>query len=184
MKNFLETERLFIRMETAEEYKELFETLTDEELKERFNLSDEALEVQKWKVKGSMTTYRMSFRMFHLIEKASNKVIGDFAFHNWFAMHSRSEIGYAMKADEYKNKGYLKEALKVIIPYGFEEMKLNRMEAIIGLGNIASQKAVAGIGFTYEALLKEHYCDNGIIEDSMLFRLLRSEFEQHKTSAV
>lgn len=184
MKNFLETERLFIRMETAEEYKELFETCSDSELKDIFGMTDKALEVQKAKVKGGMTTYRTSFRMFHLIEKESKQIIGDFAFHNWYAIHSRAEVGYAMKADEYKNKGYLKEALKVIIPYGFDEMKLNRMEAIIGLDNIASQKAVTGIGFTYEALLKEHYCDNGIIEDSMLFRLLRSEFEQHKTSAV
>lgn len=181
MDNFLETERLIIRIETAEEYKHLFESLSDAELKDQFNLTDDALEIQKGKVKGGMTTYRMSFRIFHLIEKVSRKIIGDFAFHNWFAMHSRAELGYAMKSDEYKNKGYLKEALKVIIPYGFEEMKLNRMEAIIGQQNIASQKAVLGIGFTHEALLKEHYCDNGIIEDSLLYRLLLSEYKRRNT---
>ena len=178
MKNLLETERLFIRIETAEEYKQLFESRTDAELKELFGLTDQSLEVQKGKVKGSMTTYRMSFRMFHLIEKSSRKILGDFAFHNWFAMHSRSEIGYGMKSDEYKNKGFMKEALPVIIQYGFEEMNLNRMEAVIGLQNIASQKLVLRNGFTHEALLKEHYCDNGIIEDSMIFRLLRSEYDK------
>ena len=178
MNNFLETERLLIRIETAEEYKQLFETRTNAELREHFNLTNESLEVQKWKVKNSMTTYRMSFRMFHLIEKESKKIIGDFAFHNWFAMHSRSEIGYGMKSDEFKNKGFLKEALKVIIPYGFEGMKLNRMEAIIGLENIASQKAVLGVGFVLEAVLKEHYCENGIIEDSLVYRLLRSEHDK------
>ena len=181
MPNFLETERLLIRIETAEEYKHLFESLSDTELKEFFNFDQETLNIQKAKVLGGMTTYRMSFRIFHLIEKQTRKIIGDFAFHNWYPMHSRAELGYAMKSDEYKNKGYLKEALKVMIPYGFEEMKLNRMEAIIGLNNIASQKAVLGIGFTQEALLKEHYGDNGIIEDSLLYRLLLSEYKRRNT---
>lgn len=132
MKISLETERLLIRIETAAEYKQMFETLDDKPLQEYFGLNNEELEVQKTKVVGGMTTYRMSFRMFHLIEKNSNKIIGDFAFHNWFPMHSRAEVGYGLRHEEYKNKGFMKEALPVIFNYGFKEMKLNRMEAIIG----------------------------------------------------
>lgn len=178
MKNSLETERLFIRIETAAEYKHFFKTLDDKALREYFGLNNEELEVQKTKVNGGMTTYRMSFRMFHLIEKNSNKIIGDFAFHNWFPMHSRAEVGYGLRLEDYKNKGFMKEALPVIFKYGFEEMKLNRMEAIIGPNNIASQKLVLGNGFIQEAILKEHYCENGVIEDSLIFRLLHSEYKK------
>jgi ribosomal-protein-alanine N-acetyltransferase len=173
----LETARLSIRIDTVEEYMHLFKTLTDAELKEYFGIrTDEELGKQKDKVSGGFTTYRTNMVFFHLIERASGMVVGSFAFHNWLPMHRRSEIGYAMLGDEYKNKGYMREAIAAIVAYGFEAMDLNRMEAFIHPDNTASRKLVERVGFQQEGHLKEHYAADGVIGDSLVYGLLRSEY--------
>lgn len=56
-------------------------------------------------------------------------------------------------------------------------MKLHRIEAFIGPHNLPSQKLVQKMGFKKEGLLREHYCKKGVVEDSIVFSLLRREME-------
>lgn len=176
--NLLETERLFLRIDTKEDYERVFSTESNEVIKAYFGLqTDETLQTQRMKVEGGLCNYRTSVVFVHLIEKQEQKVIGSFAYHNWYPMHSRSEIGYDMKIEEYKNKGFMKEALPLIIRYGFGEMNLHRMEAYIHPDNLASRRLVEGAGFTEEARLKENYTDNGIQVDSIVYRLLHKEYQ-------
>jgi ribosomal-protein-alanine N-acetyltransferase len=173
----LETERLSIRIDTVEDYVEKFKTSTDAELKERFGIrTDEELRKQKDKVSGGFTTHRTNVVFFHFIERRSGKVIGNLAFHNWFPMHRRSEIGYAMAADEYKNRGYMREAIAPIIAFGFQSMELNRIEAFIHPDNGPSRKLVERAGFKQEGWLREHYKADGVVGDSIVYGLLRSEY--------
>lgn len=177
-KNTIETPRLLLRIDTAEDYNRIFESYDDEALMHYFSFVDAAeLENEKLKVKGGLCTYRTSVVFFHLIEKVTHTVLGNFAFHNWFKIHNRSEIGYALKKDEYKNKGFMKEAIVPILDYGFQKLQINRMEAFIGPGNIASQKVVLRQGFKQEGVLKEHYNKDGDLQDSVLFALLKKDYK-------
>jgi ribosomal-protein-alanine N-acetyltransferase len=176
---FLESPRLRIRIDNAEHYIEQLSTASDEALMQYFGFKTaEELQNQKDKVKGGMKTYRTTFQIFQLMKKENQEIIGSFAFHNWYPMHQRAEIGYAMNNEEYKRKGYMKEALQVIIPYGFDYLNINRMEAFIHPDNTASRRLVEGYGFLQEGLLKEHYYSDGQMGDSMLFALLRTAYEQ------
>jgi ribosomal-protein-alanine N-acetyltransferase len=175
-KNIIETPRLLIRIDSAKDYIQIFESFDDTSLKRYFGLNDEELATEKEKVSGGMQTYRTSFALFHLIEKATHNVLGSFAFHNWYKIHSRAEIGYALRKEEYKNRGFMKEAIMPILDYGFNKLNLNRMEAFIGPNNIASQKTVLRQGFKHEGVLKEHYCKNDVIEDSWVYGLLRKDY--------
>jgi ribosomal-protein-alanine N-acetyltransferase len=177
-KSTIETPRLLLRIDTLEDYNRIFESFDDKALMQYFGYINEAeLESEKLKVKGGLCTYRTSVVFFHLIEKTTHTVLGSFAFHNWFKIHSRSEIGYALKKDEYKNRGFMKEAIVPILDYGFHILKINRMEAFIGPDNIASQKVVLGQGFKQEGVLKEHYNKDGDLQDSILFALLRKDYK-------
>ena len=175
----IETPRLLLRVITVEEYKNIFAHYDQADAMAFFGFTtEERFLEEKKKYDGGVTTYRTSLMYFHLIEKQSSRVIGDCAFHNWYPQHSRSEIGYGMKDDAFKNQGYMKEALLPIIDYGFNEMKLNRIEAFISPRNIPSQKLVQHYGFREEGRLRDHYCNQGVIDDSLVFGLLRNEFEQ------
>ncbi len=56
-------------------------------------------------------------------------------------------------------------------------MHLHRIEALIGPDNIASLKLVKRLGFVEEGTLREHYFKNEIYEDSIIFSLLKQEYD-------
>jgi ribosomal-protein-alanine N-acetyltransferase len=124
--SILETERLRLRLLTPDIYNAVFQSYSDEELKVFFGFStDQELLLEKQKHRAGLTNYKISFRLFHLIEKTSGDVIGACGFHTWYVHHYRAEIGYSIYSDNRKGKGYMKEAIKPIIEYGFNVMELN-----------------------------------------------------------
>jgi ribosomal-protein-alanine N-acetyltransferase len=174
----LETKRLLLKEFNPEIQKELFTTCSDNEIMKVLGLgTKEELEVERGKFQKGMTTYQMSFKTFLIEEKASGRIIGKCGFHDWYSEHMRSELGYALSAEETRGKGYMTEALKAIIKFGFEEMELNRIEAFTAPGNVPSRKMLRGLGFIEEGTLRSHYFKNGKLEDSVCYALLRKEYD-------
>lgn len=163
---------------TVEAFQYIFHHCSDAKISELLNLAtDEELQAEKEKTKAGRWTHNKHFLYFQLIDKTTSKIIGWCGYHTWYLEHARAEIGYGLTDDDYKGKGLMSEALAPIITYGFETMKLNRIEAFIGPNNTPSLKLVEKAGFTKEGHLREHYCKNGAIEDSLVFSLLKKEFE-------
>ncbi len=177
----IETPRLLLKEVGPELMKEIYTSCSDEEIMELLGIATiEELETERNKVQQGMTTYRTSYKLFFIAEKESGKIIGKCGLHNWFAIHKRAEIGYVMSDESAMRKGYMTEAVKSIIKHGFEEMGLNRIEAFVGSGNVASLKIVKGSGFIEEGTLRSHYFKDGKIEDSICFSLLRTDYDQRK----
>ena len=173
----IETNRLRLRKFTPALYKQVFEQCNKEAQMQVFAFEEEAtLEKEKEKYHKGLATHNRSFVHFKLFEKSSGLHIGNCGFHTWYTEHFRAEIGYDLLSDTYKNKGFMTEALQRILHYGFTEMKLNRVEALIGPANIPSQKLVQKFGFSKEGYLREHYCKNGDIQDSIFYALLKREY--------
>ena len=171
----LETERLKLRMLTPELCRHALATMTDDEL--TYYLGADNLALEKEKHAKGMTTYLISFRNFVITDKDTDVVFGRIGYHTWYAMHSRAEIGYGLHSDDFKNKGYMTEAMQAVLTYGFKEMQLNRVEAFASPKNEPSVQLLARHGFVQEGLLRQHYCKNGIVEDSACYGLLKNEFE-------
>ena len=176
--NVLETERLLLKEINRENAKEAMASYADTELMEFFGVtSAEDLAAEKNKHTLGVSTYRMTFKTFVIVEKATGSCIGKCGFHNWYAMHSRSEMGYHLESDDVKRKGFMTEAVGALIKHGFTDMGLNRIEAFVGPDNIPSLKVVRNAGFTEEGRLRQHYNKDGEMQDSLVFGLLRSEYE-------
>jgi len=114
-------------------------------------------------------------RYFELIDKATGVVVGSAGFHTWLPEHERAEIGYGLH-EPFQGKGYMKEALKQMLRIGFNDMELNRIEAFVGTRNKASNGLMQHFGFQKEGVLRQHYKNNDVIEDSVAYSLLRSEY--------
>jgi|SRR5688572_12061248 len=178
---FLETTRILLRDLTPELYQQVMETYTDNELMKFFGYQSFAeLEGEKNRFQLGMTMSGKSFNYFHLIEKKSEEVMGWCGYHTWFVKHLRAEIGYVLNQDKYKGKGYMKEALLPVLNYGFESMSLHRIEALISPNNEPSLKLIRRFGFTQEGYLREHYMNDNKLDDSLIFSLLKYEFDYHK----
>lgn len=177
----LHTERLRLRLYTPEMARYVFTTMTDSQLLDFFGLeSAEAMVREKEKFTLGISTYNRTFANFHLIDKQTGAIIGGCGFHTWFPDHRRAEIGYALHSDNYKQKGLMTEALQAVLNYGFDEMNLHRVEALVGAENAASQKLLSNFGFVKEGILRQHYVVNGIPEDSVAYSLLKHEFQNSK----
>ncbi len=173
----LETERLLLKELSPEIIDVLFTSYSDDDIMHHMGLSTkDELETERRNLKMGLSNYRTTIKSFMLFDKKSDKAIGRSGFHNWYREHSRAELGYRMFDDAMKRKGLMTEAVKAIIRYGFEEMKLNRIEAFIGKENVPSLKMIKGLGFTKEGVLRSHYFKNDKMEDSICFSLLRSEY--------
>ncbi|WP_313806887.1 GNAT family protein [Flavobacterium sp.] len=164
----LETENLLLRKIAPEVYHFLFNSQSDEEIKSFLGLeTDEQFAKEKDKFSKGMATYNRSFVNFQIIDKKTSLIIGACGFHTWYFEHNRAEIGYNLNSDDFKGKGIMSEAIKKVIQYGFEEMKLHRIEALISPNNEPSLRLVQKLGFVKEGHLRQHYFKNNVMEDSL-----------------
>lgn len=122
----------------------------------------------------------MTYKRFILTDKATAIAFGSCSLHNWYPEHKRAELGYDIKYEEMKNKGYMKETVAAVLAFGFDKMELNRIEAYIGPANEPSLRLVKGFGFMEEGRLRAHYTSGGKTEDSLCFGLLKSEYDTAK----
>ena len=91
--------------------------------------------------------------------KLSNIVRG--SFKNAF-------MGYSIDEGE-QNKGYMKEAVNLILDYAFEDMELHRVEGAVLLDNEKSQRVLKSCGFKEVGISEKHLFINGKWRDHKMF---------------
>lgn len=84
-------------------------------------------------------------------------------------------IGYKMD-EAYTNRGFMTEAVKAVVDYGFNIMKLHRIEANIMPWNKASLQVVTKLGFENEGLSKRYLKINGKWEDHIHMVKLNDDY--------
>lgn len=173
----IETNRLLLKGLSPQDMTDLFENYPMEEIKQILgHRSDADYEKEYHKYKNGYASYNRSFLLFLLEDKASGKIIGRCGLHNWNVDHSRAEIGYSMEDERFKQRGLMSEAVEAIIDYGFNSLKLNRIEALVADYNTPSLRLLEKNGFVQEGVLRNHYLVDGVFEDSVMFSKLRKEY--------
>ena len=90
----------------------------------------------------------------------------------------RAEIGYMLEPSLH-GRGLMCEAIKEVVRYGFDEMKLHSVEGRIDPQNIASGKVLEKAGFVREAYFKENYYLRGGFADTAVYSILTPH--RHRT---
>jgi len=109
--------------------------------------------------------------------KGEEQVIGTIGFKGYIPLH-KAFVGYEIHPD-FGGKGYATEALATAVGYAFDSLDLQRIEAEVMPGNLASEKVLAKNGFKREGLLKRSMYWNGKYFDINLFALLQSDYRNH-----
>ena len=87
-----------------------------------------------------------------------------------------ASLGYWI-GKKYSRNGYMKEALKLLIPSLFVDLRLNRIEAATLEENIASKSLLKKIGFKKEGVLRKYLKINGTWRDHILYGLLENDLK-------
>ena len=125
-----------------------------------------------------METHRLSMYFFLLINRENNLPIGECGFHTWNKSHNRAELFYSLRNDADKQKGFMTEALQAVLDFGFNQLNLHRITALVAAYNIPSVKLLLRYGFTKEGTMREDYIVDGKNEDSDCYSLLKWEWKK------
>ncbi|WP_404457252.1 GNAT family N-acetyltransferase [Oceanobacillus kapialis] len=174
----LETERLILRKVMKTDAASMLTYLSDKDVMEYYGLEpfkteEEALSEVAWY--DEIFTEGIGIR-WGITLKGLDKVIGTCGFLNMVKQHSRTQIGYELDK-QYWGKGIAREAMEAVLRYGFYEMKLHRIEALIEPPNTSSIKLVERNGFMREGLLRDYEFNGKTFDDLYMYSLLRRDYK-------
>lgn len=174
----LETERLLLREIGPADAAVLYEIHGDAEAMKWFGsdpLQDEAAALKlielfaSWRALGNPGT-RWGLQL-----KGQDNLIGTCGLFGWHRAWRRCTIGYELHP-QYRGNGYMHEALRAVLPWGWDHMELNRVEAQIHPENADSLRSVEKLGFKREGLLRQAGFWLGQYHDLYLYSLLREDW--------
>lgn len=109
------------------------------------------------------------------------QIAGVFQFNRFDFLNSTTEIGYWIFS-KYQGKGLISRCCKSMLEYTFEELNFNRVEVKCAIANKKSQAIPRKFGFVEEGVLRQNEKLNGKFTDSILFSLLKEEWEKNKNT--
>lgn len=83
-------------------------------------------------------------------------------------------IGYWI-GEPFARRGYMSAALRTLIPFAFNSLRLHRLEAACIPSNTASIGLLEKCGFKREGYAREYLCINGTWQDHLLYARLKDD---------
>lgn len=154
MNIILKTERLSLRPISENDIENIFELQSFEQTA-KFNTSkvpidiDETkINVEKWIAENNKENIKHFTFVVELLD--DNKFIGLIGLHLGKEHYKNVEVWFQYDY-RFWNKGYATESLRKIIDFGFETLKLHRIEAGCAVDNIGSFSVLEKVGMLREA---------------------------------
>lgn len=162
MKDYIYTDRLILRPFKIEDAKSVTKICNNIKLYENtLNLPhpytmDDGIEWIKFLIE-----FKDEERLITLAitDKVSSELLGCISA-EISKIHKHAEVGYWL-GEEYWNKGIMTEALRALIDYLFNEIKLKRIFGQCIVSNKASGKVMEKAGMKYEGQFPNHLYKNG-----------------------
>ena len=175
----LETERLFLRAFTNDDLDFVFQHFSNPEV-HRYLLDNEPISTREQAQKIIEFFAQTEDKTHHrwlIVRTSDDLAIGTCGFHKWQQQHHRIEIGYDLQPSA-RNQGFMTEALTAMLSFCFEQMKVNRIEALIHPENLDSIRLIENLGFQKEGVLRDYFRRADRYYDHCLYSLLKSQWSQ------
>jgi len=85
------------------------------------------------------------------------------------------EIGYILFDEGSRNKGYVTEAVSLLVKHLFSTKKINRIQILVLSPNLASKRVAEKCGFKFEGIARGALFHNGTNQDVEVYSILRHE---------
>ncbi len=153
----LETKHLVLRRITPEDAPALFRILGDDEVTKHY---DDTTFTDVAQAKAQIEAWENGYKArrcvrWGITRRGEGKMIGTCGFYGIHTWHMRGSIGYELARAHWR-LGIMCEALGRLVEFGFNELGLNRIDAVVIPENEASIKLLEKLGFHNEGLLKEY----------------------------
>lgn len=120
---------------------------------------------------------------FVTVEQGSGEVVGSSRYLNIDRANRRLEIGYTWIVPGHQRRGANLEAKLLQLTHAFETLECRRVEFKTDSQNEQSRNALAGIGATFEGILRNHMISQGgRTRHSAYYSVIDEEWPRVKTS--
>ena len=150
MKQILETERLFLREMTMDDFDALYAVLSDAEIMQHYPYTFDEERVRSW-IERNMDRYKNDgFGLWAVCLKDTGEMIGDcgLTLQN-IDGQMLPEIGYHIRKDQQR-KGYAKEAAVAVRDWAFQNTEYPALYSYCKYTNVGSFKTAESIGMHFE----------------------------------
>lgn len=111
-------------------------------------------------------------KQLRLMIKKKNLSIGTIELFDYDPVNSRAGVGIWIAEESEREKGYAKEALRLIIEYSFKHLKLNQLYCNISSTNKISINLFSSLDFMLVGVKKKWNKTEDGWEDELFFQLL------------
>lgn len=105
------------------------------------------------------------------------ELVGCIGLHELNRMHDKTSIGYWLGA-EFQGQGIMTQAVQALVNYSFEELEFHRVEIRAAVENAASRAIPKRLGFQQEGILREAERVNGRYLDTVVFSMLKKDWDR------
>jgi UDP-4-amino-4,6-dideoxy-N-acetyl-beta-L-altrosamine N-acetyltransferase len=113
---------------------------------------------------------------FMIIPKNKRDAIGMVGLQNINRVHERAEIGISIGDNKWLGKGLGTDAVKTLLSFSFEELKLHQIRAEVFTENTNAIRLFIRCGFKSDGILRHYWKKEGVFRDVQLLSLLKDEF--------
>ncbi len=110
---------------------------------------------------------------FLIIRESDDALVGGLTLANIRrGVAQAGSLGYWMGLP-FIRRGYMTAAVRAVIPFAFDTLRLHRLEAACIPTNAGSIRLLENTGFVREGYAREYLCINGVWQDHLLYGRLR-----------
>jgi [ribosomal protein S5]-alanine N-acetyltransferase len=137
------------------------------------------LEYQRQFIKNTITGREKDERyVFGIFETHTNEVMGNVALTEVLRGPLQScYIGYSLDLG-CNGRGYMSEAVKLAVAYGFDKLQLHRIEAGVMPHNLGSIRVLEKAGFVKEGIARKNVNINGNWEDHQVLAIIEEDYNE------
>ena len=167
----IETERLFLREMTEDDFHSLYKILADSNIMQHYPYIFDEGRVRNWIVRNIERYKTFGFGLWAVCLKATGEMIGDCGLTmQLIDGQIKPEIGYHIRAD-MQRKGYAKEAAIAVRDWTFMNTPFNIVYSYMKYTNEASVKTA----ISYGCIQVDEFTDD-INEITKVFAISRDEW--------
>lgn len=157
----LKTNRLLLRQIRECDLDNIYKGLSHPDIIKYYGISFSSREAAKEQLTWFSNLEKTGTGIWWAVCSPDNTLFyGAGGLNNLVAEHKKAEIGFWL-FPEFWGRGIMPEAALLICQYGFEELKLHRIEGLVETGNISCKKALSKLDFIHEGTMKDCEIKNG-----------------------
>ena len=111
---------------------------------------------------------------FAVFEREGGKFLGGVGLNFFNRVHQMANLGYWVRTSA-AGRGVATDATRAVARFGFEELGLQRIEIVVAVGNLSSQRVAEKAGAAREGVLRKRLVINGEPQGAVLFSLVRED---------